>query len=453
MADMTLEEALAAADVSTTPVNDILMIDPESRTIIVPASEMLFGVRQDMDAERKHFKCPKIVGDNIDLSQCHIYISYVPSKQDGTYDINDDVGGYWCEDLAVDGDYITFSWKLSGNVFVKAGYIAFAVYAKQEDADGNMQTKWHTTFAIGKVLDTLPDGEQIAEKYADVIEQLLNKMENVEKVATPEAMKGYVEEFLNENPPSGMTDEEREQLNKNTEDISSLSEDMNDLDGLTYGIYVGSTPPTNGVMYWLDTSGDSTGGEAEVTLSSISATYSGGEVTVGTASTSLTGITVTAKYSDGTSKTVTDYTLSGTIAEGENTITVSYCGKTTTIKVTGVAESTGFVYDPTKWKSGRLSNTDGSVVDADTFFKEYYDEYIDISDGKAVIVTSKHTSQMIFRAYAYTSDKTYIVYREFSVPSNGSYNASQLTFNNGTLLRLVSKVTGNSELIAGIEVS
>lgn len=226
MANMTLEEALAAADVSTTPLNDILMIDAEARTIIVPASEMLFGVRQDMDAERKHFKCPKIVGDNVDLSNCHIYISYVPSKQDGTYDINEDVGAYLCEDLDVDGDYVTFSWKLSGNVFVKAGYIAFAVYAKQADADGNLQTKWHTTFAIGKVLDTLPDGEQIVEKYADVIEQLLNKMENVEKVATHEAMQNYVEAYLAENPPSGMTDEEREQLQKNTEDISSLSEEM-----------------------------------------------------------------------------------------------------------------------------------------------------------------------------------------------------------------------------------
>lgn len=75
MDNMTLEEALAAADVSTTPVNDILMVDAEARTIIVPASEMLFGVRQDMDAERKHFKCPKIVGDNVDLSNCHIYIN------------------------------------------------------------------------------------------------------------------------------------------------------------------------------------------------------------------------------------------------------------------------------------------------------------------------------------------------------------------------------------------
>ena len=226
MDNMTLEEALAAADVSTTPVNDILMVDAEARTIIVPASEMLFGVRQDMDAERKHFKCPKIVGDNVDLSNCHIYISYVPSKQDGTYDINEDVGAYLCEDLDVDGDYVTFSWKLSGNVFVKAGYIAFAVYAKQADADGNLQTKWHTTFAIGKVLDTLPDGEQIVEKYADVIEQLLNRMDEVEAIATPEAMQNYVEAYLAENPPSGMTADEKAQLQKNTEDISSLSEEI-----------------------------------------------------------------------------------------------------------------------------------------------------------------------------------------------------------------------------------
>jgi hypothetical protein len=77
----------------------------------------------------------------------------------------------------------------------------------------------------------------------------------------------------------------------------------------------------------------------EVTLTSISATYSGGDVAVGTAVTDLTGIAVTAIYSDGTSKTVTDYTLSGTIAEGSNTITVTYEGKTATFTVTGVAES------------------------------------------------------------------------------------------------------------------
>ena len=76
----------------------------------------------------------------------------------------------------------------------------------------------------------------------------------------------------------------------------------------------------------------------EVTLTSISATYTGGDVTVGTALTSLTGITVTATYSDGSTANVTDYTLSGEIVEGNNTITVSYSGLTTTFTVTGIME-------------------------------------------------------------------------------------------------------------------
>lgn len=78
----------------------------------------------------------------------------------------------------------------------------------------------------------------------------------------------------------------------------------------------------------------------EKTLTNISATYNGGDVAVGTAVTDLTGIVVTAHYSDGSTETVTGYTLSGTIAEGSNTVTVSYGGKTTTFTVTGIAEST-----------------------------------------------------------------------------------------------------------------
>ena len=75
----------------------------------------------------------------------------------------------------------------------------------------------------------------------------------------------------------------------------------------------------------------------DVTLTRISATYSGGDVTVGTALAELTGIVVKAHYSDGSSETVTGYTLSGTIAEGSNTVTVTYQGMTTTFAVTGVA--------------------------------------------------------------------------------------------------------------------
>lgn len=93
------------------------------------------------------------------------------------------------------------------------------------------------------------------------------------------------------------------------------------------------------------------GGETEVTLTSISVTYSGGDVAVGTAVADLTGIVVTAHYSDGTSKAVTGYTLDGTIADGENTVTVTYQGKTATFTVTGVAESGGGDIVAT-WESG-----------------------------------------------------------------------------------------------------
>lgn len=78
--------------------------------------------------------------------------------------------------------------------------------------------------------------------------------------------------------------------------------------------------------------------EPEATLESISVAYTGGDVAVGTALTDLTGLTVTATYSDGSTAVVTGYTLSGTISEGENTITVSYGGLTTAFTVTGVEE-------------------------------------------------------------------------------------------------------------------
>ena len=105
------------------------------------------------------------------------------------------------------------------------------------------------------------------------------------------------------------------------------------------------------------------GGEEEPTdktLTSISATYTGGDVAVGTALTSLTGITVKATYSDGTTANVTGYTLSGTIAEGSNTITVSYGGKTTTFKVVGVAESNN---EELVWFAGNINSEDGSLID------------------------------------------------------------------------------------------
>lgn len=76
-------------------------------------------------------------------------------------------------------------------------------------------------------------------------------------------------------------------------------------------------------------------------LTSISVSYTGGDVEVGTLTDTLP-IIVTGSYSDGTSSRITTgYTLSPTaIVEGTNTITVTYSGKTATFTVTGI-EITG----------------------------------------------------------------------------------------------------------------
>lgn len=167
---------------------------------------------------------------------------------------------------------------------------------------------------------------------------------------------------------------DREQINTNKEGVAKLKEDLSELSediaGLKQNGTGGSgvtTEQANSLWAIIQKTaftealteeektafkvswGIESGGEVEpdkptepdnpeVTLSSISATYTGGSVAVGTAVTSLTGITVKATYSDGSTKTITGYTLSGTIAEGSNTITVSYGGKTTTFTVTGIAE-------------------------------------------------------------------------------------------------------------------
>lgn len=229
------------------PVNDILMIDSETRTINVPASETLFGTYGECDVERKYFKCPKIVGDNIDLSKHRIYISYMPVKEKNITSIPDTTPDmYYCEDMAVDGDYITFSWKLSGNVLETPGFIGFAVVAKYTEGD-SVKTRWKTIPAVGTVLLTLPDGEAIEERYPDIIGQLLNRMDEVEVIATPEAMQEYVDAYLEEHPaeldenlsdntkaaPAGMVGELKSDISQLSEEIDDLKENVTGGSGLT----------------------------------------------------------------------------------------------------------------------------------------------------------------------------------------------------------------------------
>lgn len=184
---MTVEEALAASVVE--PVNDIFEINPETRVITVPASEKLFGVANDGNTERKHFRCPKVVGNNIDLSTMHLYINY--------QNANGDKYPYLVEDVQTDGDYITFSWLIGPDVVAYKGQVKFIVCAKK--GDGTI-SEWNTTLAEGTVLEGLEAEDEVVERNPDIITQLLNRMREAEKIATKEAMQKYVNTYLTEHP-------------------------------------------------------------------------------------------------------------------------------------------------------------------------------------------------------------------------------------------------------------
>lgn len=119
-----------------------------------------------------------------------------------------------------------------------------------------------------------------------------------------------------------------------TANDSSVFENMNEyITGVTSDNLIAGKVMYNKYMTYTPPSTE------DVTLTKISATYNGGNVTVGTGVNSLTGIVVTGTYSNGTTSTISGYALSGEITEGENTITVSYSGLTTTFIVIGVVES------------------------------------------------------------------------------------------------------------------
>ena len=248
----------------------VIVIDGETRNMTIPEGENLFGARGDKNVERKYFQCPKIVGDNIDLSQHLIYVNYVFTDINNTTNLPEtNIGMYHCEDVAVEGDNITFSWLLSGNVLHNPGFIAFKVCAKEKESDPT--TVFNTTPAIGIVLYTIPDGSEIIpEEYPDIITQLLadmdaTKEEVAAQIARIDAIKDQIEgavegTLINDNTESNIFTYSSQKINTELrkkatyyDSVASMKADSSLKDGsiaVTLGYY--SENDGGGAVYLID---------------------------------------------------------------------------------------------------------------------------------------------------------------------------------------------------------
>lgn len=150
----------------------------------MPPEIIVGAVQSDKNAERIKFSCPKIVGDNLDLSKFSIRINFENvSSVDPDISIKDQ---YICEDASISGDNITFSWVIGKNAARYMGTIRFIVCAVKTDSDSNISIEWNTTVAQITVLEGIEvDQPSLDENNKDIINQLLA----ITKTASDEAVK------------------------------------------------------------------------------------------------------------------------------------------------------------------------------------------------------------------------------------------------------------------------
>lgn len=147
-------------------------INPETRIITVPTSKRILGTESDQETNRLYFKCPKIVGDNVDLSLFSLRINYqnAGNKKDQ----------YLVEDVKVEGDNITFSWLFKKNVTAYKGNVKFILCAVKTTEDGIIKNEWNTT--LNTECESLEgmevDKVAVEEETKDIVEQLIAMMDH-----------------------------------------------------------------------------------------------------------------------------------------------------------------------------------------------------------------------------------------------------------------------------------
>ena len=185
---MTLEEALnqSSVDIEEEVEEYELVISPITRVIHIPENEKIFGVSNDENSGRKFFRCPRFVGrNNTDLSKLVLFINF--------QNANGDKDAYPVQDVAVDGNDITFSWELIGKAVAYHGDVRFIVCAKK--SDDTRKVEWNTTVARGQVLEGLETTREIEEENAEVLEQVLQRVEEAEQKMTTN-LESEVEKYM-----------------------------------------------------------------------------------------------------------------------------------------------------------------------------------------------------------------------------------------------------------------
>lgn len=204
----SLKEAATAYDFESEPC----IVIGEDRFITVPESLKRIAVQYDHNIQTVTFLSPRY-WDSRDMSQMKIYINCM--LPNGT------TAQSLATNVTASGRVMSFDWTITNVLTKYKGNLSMLVCIKKTDSDGNEENHWNSELNRDLyVSEGLECTQTVVSKYPDIITQLLTRMDEVEAIATPEAMQGYTNTWLEENHATALAEIEA----KGVETLASIPE-------------------------------------------------------------------------------------------------------------------------------------------------------------------------------------------------------------------------------------
>lgn len=163
------------------------VINPTTRAITSKSSTKLKLVQGDHNSERLTFELPRYVEGHDMAQTASVQVHYVNGDSEGRYDADD------LHVSETDDQTVVFTWLVSRNATKNVDALEFLVKFRCYD-ESDVVYEWNTAeYAKVTVVEGMDNGEEIIEKYPDVLEQwrqdvLSNLPENENCVSWDELM-------------------------------------------------------------------------------------------------------------------------------------------------------------------------------------------------------------------------------------------------------------------------
>lgn len=193
-AEELLNSLVEAYVAESDPSSDSHIVIGVDRFITVPDELRRIAVQYDHNMRTVTFDCPRYY-DGRDMSKMKVYIN-IRGPKGARY-------SYIADNVRVDTSnpiVMHFDWTIRRPITDVNGKLIFLVCIRKANDEGNEENHWNSELNTDLYISEGMEYEEFEEyPYSDIVTQLLQRMDEVEGLATPEAMQGYTNAWLEEN--------------------------------------------------------------------------------------------------------------------------------------------------------------------------------------------------------------------------------------------------------------